>query len=98
MADLKYHRKSSVSPVTSFVEWVRLKNYQYEVSSSLYMLTPAEKLVFSTLNFLQGLEYMLTTSRFNPLRLDLSSRHSRIPLPPGTHLHHLQSRVILYLW
>lgn len=31
------------------VNWVQKKNYQYEVTSSLYMLTPTEKFVFSTI-------------------------------------------------
>lgn len=33
---------------TSFTQWLRKKNYQYEVTFSLYMLTPTEKFVFST--------------------------------------------------
>ena len=38
---------SSASPVTSFIRWLRLKNYQYEVTFALYMLTPTEKYIFS---------------------------------------------------
>ena len=33
---------------TSLAQWLRKKNYQYEVTFSLYMLTPTEKFVFST--------------------------------------------------
>ncbi|EFQ97272.1 hypothetical protein MGYG_00313 [Nannizzia gypsea CBS 118893] len=33
----------------SFFRWLRLKNYQYEVTFSLYMLTPIEKVVFNTI-------------------------------------------------
>jgi len=40
---------STPSLLTSFIRWLRLKNYQYEVTFSLYMLTPAEKLIFNTL-------------------------------------------------
>lgn len=40
---------SAPSPFISFIRWLRLKNYQYEVTFSLYMLTPMEKLVFNTL-------------------------------------------------
>ncbi|OAT09502.1 hypothetical protein BDBG_05264 [Blastomyces gilchristii SLH14081] len=40
---------SSPSIITSFIRWLRLKNYQYEVTISLYMLTPIEKFVFNTL-------------------------------------------------
>ena len=32
---------------TGFVKWLQKKNYQYEVTFSLYMLTPTEKFVFS---------------------------------------------------
>lgn len=34
--------------LSSLVRWMRLKVYQYEVTFSLYMLTPIEKLIFST--------------------------------------------------
>ncbi|KAL1970302.1 hypothetical protein VTN77DRAFT_5462 [Rasamsonia byssochlamydoides] len=40
---------SPPSIVTSFVRWVRLKNYQYEVTFALYMLTPTEKLIFNSI-------------------------------------------------
>ncbi|WEW61527.1 hypothetical protein PRK78_007017 [Emydomyces testavorans] len=44
-------RDPSPSPsiLTSFVRWVRLKNYQYEVTFALYMLTPMEKFIFNSL-------------------------------------------------
>ena len=35
--------------VSSILRWMRLKIYQYEVTFSLYMLTPIEKLIFSML-------------------------------------------------
>jgi uncharacterized membrane protein len=35
--------------VCSLFRWMRLKIYQYEVTFSLYMLTPIEKFIFSTL-------------------------------------------------
>ncbi|KAH8695092.1 hypothetical protein BGW36DRAFT_428980 [Talaromyces proteolyticus] len=40
---------SSPSVLTSFVRWLRLKNYQYEVTFALYMLTPTEKFIFNSL-------------------------------------------------
>ncbi|KAL1959544.1 hypothetical protein VTO42DRAFT_1989 [Malbranchea cinnamomea] len=40
---------SSPSPLTSFIRWLRLKNYQYEVTFALYMLTPTEKFIFNSL-------------------------------------------------
>lgn len=38
-----------LSQPTDFAKWVQKKKYQYEVTFSLYMLTPTEKFVFSTL-------------------------------------------------
>lgn len=35
--------------MTSLVRWIRLKIYQYEVTFAVYMLTPTEKFIFSTL-------------------------------------------------
>jgi hypothetical protein len=37
-------------PGNDMVRWLQKKNYQYEVTFSLYMLTPTEKFVFSTLS------------------------------------------------
>ncbi|KAK1813341.1 hypothetical protein LTR12_012265 [Friedmanniomyces endolithicus] len=37
---------------TNLVKWLRKKNYQYEVTFSLYMLTPTEKFVFNSILFL----------------------------------------------
>lgn len=33
--------------LSNFVRWIRLKIYQYEVTFAIYMLTPAEKFIFS---------------------------------------------------
>ncbi|CAI7622020.1 unnamed protein product [Penicillium manginii] len=35
--------------LTSFVRWIRLKIYQYEVTFAIYMLTPTEKFIFNSL-------------------------------------------------
>jgi hypothetical protein len=35
------------SAVSSFIRWLKLKNYQYEVTFSLYMLSPTERIIFS---------------------------------------------------
>ena len=40
--------QASKSPLSSLVRWLQIKKYQYEVTFSLYMLTPTEKCVFST--------------------------------------------------
>ncbi|EGD93368.1 hypothetical protein TESG_00914 [Trichophyton tonsurans CBS 112818] len=42
-------RTTSPGVFMSFFRWLRLKNYQYEVTFSLYMLTPIEKVVFNTI-------------------------------------------------
>ena len=39
--------RQSASPLNSLIRWLQLKNYQYEVTFSLYMLTYTEKVVFS---------------------------------------------------
>jgi hypothetical protein len=36
--------------IATVIRWVRLKIYQYEVTFAIYMLTPIEKLIFSTLH------------------------------------------------
>jgi len=33
---------------TTLLRWLQRKRYQYEVTFSLYMLTPTEKIIFST--------------------------------------------------
>lgn len=50
-----------MSYTTSLLRWLQRKRYQYEVTFSLYMLTPTEKFIFS--------EYF-----FNLPRLPFSSR------------------------
>lgn len=35
---------------SSLLRWLQRKRYQYEVTFSLYMLTPTEKFIFSTSN------------------------------------------------
>jgi len=37
-----------LSQPTDFANWVQKKYYQYQVTFSLYMLTPTERFVFST--------------------------------------------------
>ena len=41
-------KKQQTSYLTSLVQWLQLKKYQYEVTFSLYMLTSTEKFIFST--------------------------------------------------
>ena len=46
--DSKPPSRPRKSYISSFVRWLQLKKYQYEVTFSLYMLTSTEKLIFST--------------------------------------------------
>ncbi|KAI6250663.1 hypothetical protein HI914_00887 [Erysiphe necator] len=41
-----------MSLVASTFRWLQLKRYQYEVTFSLYMLTPTEKFIFNSFLFL----------------------------------------------
>ncbi len=43
----KATREQRASYLSSFVRWLQLKKYQYEVTFSLYMLTRTEKIIFS---------------------------------------------------
>lgn len=40
-------REQETSYLSTFVRWLQLKKYQYEVTFSLYMLTSTEKFIFS---------------------------------------------------
>ena len=46
---MKDHDRTSTSYYASLRRWVQIKKYQYEVTFSLYMLTPTEKWIFSML-------------------------------------------------
>lgn len=50
---------------TGFVKWLQKKNYQYEVTFSLYMLTPTEKFVFSTFHYPSQSIYLTTLCKKN---------------------------------
>ena len=39
--------RERTSYLSAFVRWLQLKKYQYEVTFSLYMLTPTERFIFS---------------------------------------------------
>lgn len=43
---------SSRSSSNSLINYLHLKRYQYEVTFSLYMLTPVEKIIFNTFLFI----------------------------------------------
>jgi hypothetical protein len=52
--------KRQSSYLTSFMQWLQLKKYQYEVTFSLYMLTSTEKFIFSTLDIARHASLHLT--------------------------------------
>ncbi|KIW96912.1 uncharacterized protein Z519_02303 [Cladophialophora bantiana CBS 173.52] len=56
----KVAKEGKNSQLSSFLRWVQLKKYQYEVTFSLYMLTPTEKFIFNLILFL--LVSMLVTA------------------------------------
>lgn len=88
--------------VSSLFRWMRLKVYQYEVTFSLYMLTPIEKLIFSTLRLFPCPKYSwYTMLTFNflfrhpapwPHRYD---RYGNLYLPPRPPPRHLWPPLLL---
>ncbi|ETI23236.1 hypothetical protein G647_05034 [Cladophialophora carrionii CBS 160.54] len=48
----KVTEKRRTSYFASAKQWLQLKKYQYEVTFSLYMLTPTEKFIFNFILFL----------------------------------------------
>jgi len=45
-------REQRASTLSTFTRWLQLKKYQYEVTFSLYMLTPTEKFIFNSVLFI----------------------------------------------
>jgi len=45
-------REQRASYLSTFTRWLQLKKYQYEVTFSLYMLTPTEKIIFNSVLFI----------------------------------------------
>lgn len=66
---------SPQSVVTSFVRWIRLKNYQYEVTFALYMLTPTEKLIFSMFLSLDHPTFLLQLYEAHYMRMYTLTRN-----------------------
>lgn len=44
----KHNSSSAMLYASNLIRWLQRKRYQYEVTFSLYMLTPTEKFIFST--------------------------------------------------
>lgn len=71
-------RRPHESHLSSLIRWLQLKNYQYEVTFSLYMLTSTEKCIFSAPPLFNWSHVSLSLSR--PLRGTLSLAHGRRPM------------------
>ena len=104
---LTYHTMQSqqheqMSFMAKVFRWLQRKRYQYEVTFSLYMLTPTEKFIFSkilslapTLAF-ETIKYrQLTFFRLIYLPLLLHDPHRCVSLPPSTHQFPHFSRMVL---
>ncbi|KAK7730791.1 hypothetical protein SLS57_001623 [Botryosphaeria dothidea] len=51
---------------TAVLRWLQRKRYQYEVTFSLYMLTPTEKFIFNSFVFLFGSMIVIAASLYLP--------------------------------
>ncbi|CAK1362269.1 hypothetical protein CB0940_02456 [Cercospora beticola] len=61
---------------TGFVKWLQKKNYQYEVTFSLYMLTPTEKFVFNSILFLTFSLFLIASVIYLPNHILTMSRRT----------------------
>jgi len=52
--------------LASLLKYLQLKRYQYEVTFSLYMLTPIEKLIFNSFLFFFLSMFILAVSLYLP--------------------------------
>ncbi|KAK5118644.1 hypothetical protein LTR85_008109 [Meristemomyces frigidus] len=59
---------------TGLVKWLQKKNYQYEVTFSLYMLTPTEKFVFNSVLFLTFSMITIAITLYLPNHLSMIMR------------------------
>ncbi|KAF2770764.1 hypothetical protein EJ03DRAFT_381763 [Teratosphaeria nubilosa] len=61
---------------TSLVRWLQKKNYQYEVTFALYMLTPTEKFIFNSILFLTISMFTLASVLYLPNHIMKMARRS----------------------
>nr|POF14883.1 hypothetical protein CFP56_71267 [Quercus suber] len=61
---------------SGLVQWLQKKNYQYEVTFALYMLTPTEKFVFNSVLFLTLSLFALATCVYLPDHVLTMSRRT----------------------
>ncbi|KAF1353442.1 hypothetical protein BDV97DRAFT_278228, partial [Delphinella strobiligena] len=59
-----------------FVRWIEKKRYQYEVTFSLYMMTPTEKFIFNSILFLLVSMITIAASLYLPEHISFISRRA----------------------
>ncbi|TKA78992.1 hypothetical protein B0A49_01543 [Cryomyces minteri] len=60
----------------NIVRWLQRKKYQYEVTFSLYMLTPTEKFIFNSILFLIFSMVLIAASLYLPEHISNISRRA----------------------
>jgi hypothetical protein len=91
---------------TSLLRWLQRKRYQYEVTFSLYMLTPTEKFIFSKFTQPQCDPLSLYSAhpsanlfrRLGPFPLPFHGHYRGLTLPSRTHINHHATRLVLLGW
>jgi len=78
-----------MSLLASTFRWLQRKRYQYEVTFSLYMLTPTEKFIFSAFSLILFLSPQTCTFSLPIPRSAQSSHLGRAPLFSSFNLPHL---------
>lgn len=62
--------------ISSLIRWLQRKRYQYEVTFSLYMLTPMEKFIFNSFLFLFLSMIIIAASLYLPSHIATISRRA----------------------
>lgn len=86
------------STISTFIRWLKLKNYQYEVTFSLYMLSPTERVIFSALLFFLPLLTITTDPITDVIILTLFSllvTAASMYLPD--HVYQIYTRIWYYV-
>lgn len=61
---------------SSLVRWLARKRYQYEVTFSLYMLTPTEKFIFNSVLFLVLSMVVIAAALYLPEHIAMVARRT----------------------
>ncbi|KAG8626101.1 hypothetical protein KVT40_006502 [Elsinoe batatas] len=76
------------------LRWFQRKRYQYEVTFSLYMLTPTEKFIFNSILFLFLAMVMIATALYLPASISNVLRRGWYYLLGDTHELDSVSRMV----